>query len=176
MKAKWHGKPYHDHCIRKWLVTLELDTAPEIYDQTQDSDLNVEIKKWREKRSLNANAYFHVLIGKIAAEMHISHQESHNLMIARYGAVDPEIKNIIMADEVPWMNLENIHLRPTSHAKTMENGKVYRIYEVMRGSHTYDTKEMSVLIDGVVSEAKAMGIETLSPDELERIKEQWKVS
>lgn len=173
MKGKWHGAPYHDYVNKKWLITLELETAPEIYDQTKDADLSLEIKKWREKRSLNANAYFHVLIGKIAAEMNISHQESHNLMIARYGEVDSEVKNIIMADEIPWMKLETIHLRPTSHAKTMENGKVYRIFEVMRGSHTYDTKEMSVLIDGVVSEAKAMGIETLPPDELERMKATW---
>jgi hypothetical protein len=46
----------------------------------------------------------------------------------------------------------------------------------MRGSHTYDTKEMARLIDGVVYEAKSIGIETLSPDELERMKSLWKVS
>lgn len=175
MKARWHGAPFLDHSIRKWLIALELDEAPVVYDQTKDKDLNVEIKIHRNKRSLNANSYFHVLIGKIAAAMNISHQESHNLMIARYGEVDSEVKNIIMADDIPWMKLETIHLRPTSHAKTMENGKVYRIFEVMRGSHTYDTKEMSILIDGVVSEAKAMGIETLPPDELERMKQRWKV-
>ena len=47
---------------------------------------------------------------------------------------------------------------------------------MMRGSHTYDTKEMSRLIDGAVFEAQALGIETLPPDELERMKQQWNLS
>ena len=45
---------------------------------------------------------------------------------------------------------------------------MYRTYMMLRGSHDYDTKEMSTLIDGVVSEAKELGIETMTPD---RIKE-----
>ena len=55
----------------------------------------------------------------------------------------------------------------------MDNGKLYRVYVVMRGSHTYDTKEMSRLIDGTVQEAKEHGIETLPPDELERMMSTW---
>ena len=43
------------------------------------------------------------------------------------------------------------------------------------GSHTYDTEEMSRLIDGVVTECRELGIETLPPDELKRMKEQWGV-
>ncbi len=176
MKAKWHGAPYRDYANRKWYITLEVDLAPEIYDKTKDADLNLEIKKWREKRSLSANAYFHVLVDKIAEKQNVSHQEIHNFMISRYGKVDAEIRNIIMADDIPWMELDTIHLRPTTHTRMMDNGKLYRIYEVMRGSHTYDTKEMSFLIDGVVHEAKQLGIETLPPAELERMKQQWRVS
>jgi hypothetical protein len=44
----------------------------------------------------------------------------------------------------------------------------------LRGSHTYDTKEMSRLIDGVVEAAKELGIETLTPEQLERMKAAWK--
>jgi hypothetical protein len=58
----------------------------------------------------------------------------------------------------------------------MDNGKLYRVYIVMKGSHTYDTKQMSVLIDGTVGEAKDLGIETLPPHELERMKSQWNLS
>lgn len=174
MKAKWHGKPYHDHGTRKWLVTLELDTAPEIYDQTQDADLNVEIKKWREKRSLNANSYFHVLVDKIAAVQGLSHAEVHNKMIADYGFMDEEIKNLIMDADIPWQRLETIHLMPTSYTKLMENGKLYRVFIVMRGSHTYNTTEMARLIDGTVYEAKELGIETIPPNEIELLKAMWR--
>jgi 16S rRNA U1498 N3-methylase RsmE len=44
---------------------------------------------------------------------------------------------------------------------------------VMRGSHTYNTAEMSRLIDATVEEAKELGVETLTPDQLERMKASW---
>ena len=52
---------------------------------------------------------------------------------------------------------------------TRENDKEVFFYKVYRGSHSYDSKEMSILIDGTVEEAKALGIETLPPEELERM-------
>ena len=176
MKARWHGVPFHDFQNKRWLITLECEEAPQIYDNTKDDDLNVEIKKYRQKRSLNANSYFHVLVDKMADKLQTSHAEVHNLMIARYGVIDEDVKNIILADEIPWQRLESIHLRPTSATKVMDNGKLYRVYIVMKGSHTYDTKQMSVLIDGTVGEAKDLGIETLPPHELERMKSQWNLS
>ena len=64
-----------------------------VYDQTKDKDLNVEIKTHRNKRSLNANSYFHVLVEKIADERRVSHTEIHNFLICEYGCngSDPEI-------------------------------------------------------------------------------------
>ena len=56
------------------------------------------------------------------------------------------------------------------HVKYEEKATFYKIY---RGSHTYDTKEMSVLIDGTVADAKELGIETVTPTELAEMKERW---
>lgn len=173
LRANWHGQPYHDYSTKKWLVTFETEVTPQIYQETKDKPLLLDIKEFREKRSLNANSYFHVLVGKIAASLRTSHTEVHNQMIAKYGHPDEDIKNIIMKDSIPWERLDTIHLRPTVATRVLDDGELYRVYTVMRGSHTYDTKEMSVLIDGVVSDAKELGIETLTPDELERIKQQW---
>ncbi len=53
-------------------------------------------------------------------------------------------------------------------------GKQFTHYRVFKGSSEYDTREMSILIDGIVYEAKNLGIETMTPDELTRIKEMWK--
>lgn len=176
MKGKWHGAPYFDYSDRKWLITLEVKEKPEVFDKTKDKDLSIEIKEFKEKRSLNANAYFHLLVDKIASVTGVSHSEVHNQMIADYGFMDEDIRNLVMDAQIPWQMLDNIHLRPTPHTKLMDNGKLYRVYIVMRGSHTYDTAEMSRLIDGTVSEAKELGIETLPPEEIERLKNQWKVS
>lgn len=46
---------------------------------------------------------------------------------------------------------------------------MYRTYMMLRGSHEYDTREMSQLIDGLISECREVGIETLTPGELERM-------
>lgn len=176
MKAKFHGSPFFDYKERKWLITFETPEQPLTYDRLKDKLLNVEVKEDRKKRSLNANAYFHVLVDKIADETRASHTEVHNRMICEYGQADNEVNCIIMKDEIPWERLETIHLQPTTNTSVLDDGKLYRVFRVMRGSHTYDTREMSILIDGVVNEAKELGIETLSPEELERMKNQWKVS
>ena len=54
-------------------------------------------------------------------------------------------------------------------------GKKFTHYKIFKGSSEYDTREMAILIDGIVSEAKEMGIETLPPDEVEKIKSMWGV-
>ena len=142
---------------------------------TQDRDKVFTISEFRRKRSLNANAYFHVLVDKIAEKMRLSHTEVHNMMIADWGRVDEELSNIIMDDEIPWEKVQAMHLRPTTHTQVLDNGKLYRVYLVMRGSHTYNSLEMAHLIDGTVQEAKQHGIETLPPQELERLKQTWDV-
>ena len=71
-------------------------------------------------------------------------------------------------EEFMWEQ-ETLHAIPIRY-----DGKAtfYRIY---RGSHTYDTKEMSLLIDGTVMEAKELGIETMTPAELAEMKARWGV-
>lgn len=175
MKVKFYAKPYKDFKTRKWVMAFESDEEPVDYDRLKDKEIRLDLKEYREKRSLNANAYFHVLVGKIADVQGVSHSEIHNKLIADYGVMDEDIKNIILDDEIPYLRLDTIHLKPTTATKVLDNGRLYRVYIVMRGSHTYDSKEMSRLIDGTVHEAKELGIETMTPDELMRMKEQWKV-
>ena len=175
IKARWHGQPYHDFANKRWLVTFEVEATPCVYDKLKDKPLSLDIKEYKEKRSLNANAYFHTLVDKIAHVMGLSHTEVHNRMIAEYGQVDKDVNYIILKDIIPWLKLDYMHLRPTTNTKVLDDGQLYRVFQVMRGSHTYDTKEMATLIDGVVQEAKQLGIETLTPNELERMKDLWTV-
>ena len=128
----------------------------------------------RNKRSLSANAYMHVLCQKIAEMTNQSLTEVKNQMIAEYGQLDTDLGTLILRDEIDWKRLPSIHLHPTTATRTLDDGRLYRVYYIMRGSHTYDTKEMSKLIDGVVSEAKEVGVETLPPAELERMIGRWK--
>lgn len=161
---------------QKWRLTFEVDTLPAI-DDISGKELRLTAKQWREKRSLNANAYAHVLLGKIAEAVGISMTEAKNRLLAEWGQLDTDAdgkpQTIIIRDDIPWERLEWIHLKPTTKTKILDDHRLYRVYLVVAGSHGYDTKTMSRFIDGIVEEAKNLNIETLTPAELERMKASW---
>ena len=137
----------------------------------QDREKQFEIKEHKEKRSLNANAYAWALIGKIADAMRLSKDECYLLMLKRYG----QSEIYIVSSEIPEKRVERVfgegHYEDIG--TEIRNGIGYTHYRVYTGSSKYDTHEMAVLIDGIVSEAEALGIETLPPDEIQRLTERW---
>lgn len=156
------GKP---NDLVLWLMQADRDT---IYDLS----LHKEVKK----RSLSANNYFYALITKIAEKLKISLNEVHNQMLSRYGYpefVDDKVVYFILPDSIDVNKLEGVHLKATSKTQVLDNGDLNRVYLVMRGSHTYNTVEMARLIDGVISEAKELGIETITVTERDKMIEQW---
>ena len=169
---------YPDYATGKNMIVLS--TCAEVFETAQPllgKNIRAELKLWREKRSLNANNYFHTLKSQMAKVLHVSEVFMHNQLISRYGQheyIDGKLVDFIVKDSIDIYELDSIHLQPTPHTKVMGNGEMYRVCFVMRGSHTYDTKEMSELIDGTVSECRELGIETMPPEELERLKAMWR--
>lgn len=148
----------------------------EQYDRLKDvKKLAIKIVRHYEKRSLDANAYFHVLVGKIADALAISKTRCKNILICRYG--QPELlegEPLVYKTNAPvsyMLEQEAIHCQCIG--SKMENKKELFFYKVFRGSHTYDTREMSALIDGTVADAKELGIDTESPEEIRKMKERW---
>lgn len=173
-RGKWHGAPFRDFKTKKYYITVELDMAPGIYETTTEKEIAVTVEPWEEKRSNAANRYYYELVGKIAAKLYASKTEIHNWIIAEYGQPDEEADDIIMKAEIDWRRVEALHLRPYQGQQLVgDDGQIYQVYQIMRGSHTYKTSEMAQLIEGVIKEAKEIGIETLPPAEIERIREQW---
>lgn len=147
----------------------------------EETALAITLAKWREQRSLTANAYYWVIVGKIADLLKISTSVVHNILLRRYGAlevIDGETLTIMVADteeaEENVLNSELYHLKPTSFTKEGKDGRMFRAYRVLKGSSAYNSKEMATLIDGAVSEAKEMGIETLPDWEIEKMKEAYR--
>lgn len=141
--------------------------------------LDIRIRKHRKRRSLNANAYFHVLVDKLADRIGISKPRCKNIMIGRYGQPmyvdDNELEEAIVKTNIPVSQMlenESIHCMPCGQ-RTEANGAEVVYYKIFRGSHTYNTAEMAGLINGTVDECKEAGIETLPPDELERMISTW---
>ena len=161
----------------KFHLTFEVenDVSQQI-TEIQGKELRITAKQWREKRSLDANAYYWVLIAKLAEAIHISKPRAHNLMLRRYGqnlAIDGHGAYIRIPDtekaEETALEASEWHIRPTSEVVRGNDGVNYRTYVMLMGSSGYDTEEMSHLIDGLIDECKALGIETLPPDELSRM-------
>ena len=166
-----------DWVTGRFQITFEViqDISSQI-QSLQDKQLRITTKQWREKRSLDANAYYWVLIAKLAEAMHISKPRAHNLMLRRYGqnlTIDGHGAYIRIPDtekaEEMALEASEWHIRPTSEVVQGNGGVNYRTYVMLMGSSGYDTAEMSHLIDGLVDECKALGIETLPPDELARM-------
>ena len=157
----------------KFRVTFETDSIDEI--NGLEGLLNFVIKKVTHKRSLNANAYFHVLVGKIAEKLNCSKARAKNEMLGRYGQREMTDKGqliISVRSDIDMMEREDLHCVRVGYGRV--NGVEFTHWAIVRGSHTYDNLEMNALITGTVDEAKELGIETLSPDEIERLKATWK--
>ena len=157
------GKPLE---IIAYLMNAEDKEA--LYDLSLHKDV--------KKRSLNANNYFYLLITKIAEKQRLSLNEVHNMMLSSYGYPYYMYYNIvyfILPDRVDVNKLEGVHLKATAKTQTLSNGELNRVYIVMRGSHTYNSAEMARLIDGVIQEAEALDIETLTPNQKEQMLQQW---
>lgn len=131
--------------------------------------------KERRKRSLDSNAYFHVLCDKLRQKLGISMARCKNHLIADYGQIlylgDEPMIYKTNAPEDYMMELETLHTKCVK--VTTENGREVFFYRVYRGSHEYNTEEMSRLINGTVEECKAQGIETATPDEIARMQALW---
>ena len=141
---------------RKLCETIE---PGKIYD--------VEVKRHREKRSLDANAYFHVLVDKIARKMDLGFEETKTNLVVEYGTVERDDEGLKVGFKLPAsVDVTKIYRYVKCFDTRIENGKEFNCYIVFKHTHLMDTKEMSRLIDGTVHEAKQLGIETLPPDKL----------
>lgn len=129
----------------------------------QDRDKLFEVRDYAKKRSLTANAYFWVLVNEIANVTNQSKDEIHLQMLKEYG--QNEVFSIRSDIDVSryLKYYEEI-------GKGKVNGKEFTHYRVFKGSSEMDSREMAILISGVVQEAEQLGIPTLTPNEIARLK------
>lgn len=131
-----------------------------------------DIKEHKDKRSLSQNAYYWKLITEVSRRKRqsVAYTHNHELREARYARwIGDEPIRVKIPDtdaaEAQVMEQMEYHLAPT---KERDGDK--RIYVLLRGSSEFNTAEMSHLLDLLIQDAQTLGIETLSPDELARIR------
>ena len=148
-------------------------TLVALNDYKEDKQYVCDIKIKREKRSLNANSYCWVLIGEIAEKLNLPNDAVYEMMIQRYSKAYTYIIVKPEAVEQTKATLRAGHIYAYDIGNAEVNGKEGVQLQLFWGSSTFDTKQMARLIDGIVSEAKELGIDTATQDELARYKEEW---
>ena len=132
----------------------------------QDREKMFEVKPYRQKRSLNANAYAWVLINEMANRLRTSKDEVYQEMLKRYG----QSKVISVLSEIDISRFVKYY---EEIGKGHVEGKEFTHYRCFIGSSEYDSREMAILIDGIVDEAQELGIDTLPTTAVERMKALW---
>ena len=139
-------------------------------DEIKEVDkLAITAKKYREKRSLDANAYAWVLMQKIAEAVGSDKWSVYLRCLQDYSR---DFTHVIVK-EAAVDRMKELYRTCIDLGEVVVNGQIGHQLQVYYGSSTFDTKSMSVFIDGLVRECKDLGIETLPPDELERMKQTW---
>lgn len=150
-------------------LTLRTNRAREIAETADKSKrYRVEIKEYRPRRSRNQNDMYWAILTQVARKLKISNNRCHNFMLCRYGV--PETFDgfealAILPDtdetEERVAEMEHMHYKPTSDVRVGADGKTYRTYKIMRGSHQLDTAEFTRLMDGLLDEARNIGLELI---------------
>lgn len=162
---------------RKLKISLLVDTSnKDIVEQLKNENkLTIELKKWRQKRSLDANSYCWVLCDKIAKELCkdgtiVTKEDVYKDAILQIGSFEPFI-----VQEKTYMNFKRIWEKQGLGFLVQEVSKKDKCIKVncYYGSSTYNTKEMSLLIECIVELAKTLNIETKPQNEIDSLLKEW---
>lgn len=158
-----------DYITRKPRLTFLVNEDPNGIDELSDKNLKIAVTKVTRPRSLDANAYFHCLCDKLRMKMGISMAHMKNILITSYGQIEyiEEGQALIYKTNAPIEYIQELEAAHLKFIKQGDDGAYW--YKVYRGSHTYNSHEMNLLLQGTKQEAEAVGIEVKTPDEIARL-------
>ena len=136
--------------------------------------LNINISNYHLKRSLDANAYLWTIIDKIADKLSTTKELVYKELVKRVGV--SEIMPIRTCAVERF--IDNWQSRGLGWlAESLGQSKLpgYTNIIVYFGTSTYNTKEMARIIEECISEAKELGISTISQEELDKLANEWGV-
>jgi hypothetical protein len=160
-----------------WVFSVEIDTeavgqAKAIVDGYPTGYFEITVEKWSEKRSLQANAYFHVLCNKISSVTGSSMDETKKMLVSQYGTLARGEDGKYLAAKLP-KNTDIERIYPyAKHIGEDENG--LEMYLFFKRTSELTKDEMNRLIQGTVDEASNLGIEVLTPQELAAMMNRYK--
>lgn len=126
-------------------------------------DKEYEIKEHKKKRTRNQNSYYWELLNQLSKKLRIAPEELHFELIKK----SCPFSEFLVPDEADLRVIEYYEER----GKITKNDKLFKIIRVYVGSSKLDTAEMGILLDNLIEECKLQGIETMTPQELAKLRE-----
>lgn len=173
MKGRLTGYSLNRDGTQNVTVTVAADFG-DSYDELKEQDVEVTIKKARKHRSLEANAYCWVLVDQIAEKTGYKKSEVYRNAIRDIGGVSEQLYVKTEAAEAFIRVWEEQGIGNQAEVLEYEPETGWAVVQIYYGSSTYDTAQMSRLIDSLIQDAEALGIPTITPAEEERMLGRWK--
>ena len=129
----------------------------------KEDDKEYDIKEHKNKRTLRQNSYFYELEGNLAEKIKIPQEEIHFEMIKKSC---PFIE-VMIPEDSDLRPLGRYYIKLRAITKDSKNFDIIRVYA---GSSELNTIEMGILLDNLIEECKLQGIETITPEELAKIR------
>lgn len=149
-----------------------VENLKKAYSTLKGKKLSLSLKVWRNKRSIEANAYLWTLCDKIAQQIRSTKEDVYREHVRRVGVFQD---TCILTEAVPVFEE---HWRNNGVAWFIETVDTpfdgYREVRMYFGSSTYNTAEMSRLIDEIIHSAEELGIPTLTEKQIEKMKAGWR--
>ena len=138
-------------------IVIGTNKIGENIEKLKDKELEIELKEYKNQRSLNANSYYWSLMNILKDILGLPINELHLKMLEDYGQgtyikVDRQAKEIIE--------------KTVKYYKLLEETEEYAEYLVLLGSSEMNTKQFSNLLNGVIQECENVGIPTLNKDDI----------
>ena len=159
----------------EWVLSISTPSDPrEMFDKLKDDQIDIEIKKHRDKRSLTANAFAWVLIDKIAAEMSLKKTEVYLEAIKDIGGITTcvGVRDEFVDSYIDAWKRDHIG-RDAWVVPSREDKPGWSVIKVRLGSSDFDTLQMHTLISNLIQDAEALGIPTISAEEEKRMIGDW---
>lgn len=147
-----------------FLINEKTKALEEIEKIKDVEKLTITAKRYKKSRSLTANGYFWQLADKMAKRLKSDKWTVYLLQLAKYG-VFTDVRVVPQAVKDLSKSFRYIEV--------LHETEMYTDVRCFYGSSTYDTAEMSDLINGTVEDAKTLGIDTMTPDEVKRLISVW---
>ena len=152
-----------------------IGNAQTLIDWLKEQDIKklFEIKAFHPKRSLDANAYCWKLCTLLADALLIEKEDAYRIELEKYA---PQILVPLEVGKKPEGYFRYFTYDCTTTLVDMATNQLTDVnyYRVIKGSSEFDSAEMARFIDCIIKDAQEMGIETLPPAEINRLKEMWK--